>query len=37
MAGLLDEPSRTVLFADTPAGATEAVYRGDAFDPYNGR
>jgi prepilin-type processing-associated H-X9-DG protein len=33
----LDEPSRTVLFADTPSGPTEAKYRGYVFDPYNGR
>jgi prepilin-type N-terminal cleavage/methylation domain-containing protein len=33
----LHELSRTVLFADTPGGATEAKYRGYAFDPYNGQ
>jgi prepilin-type N-terminal cleavage/methylation domain-containing protein/prepilin-type processing-associated H-X9-DG protein len=33
----LDEPSRTVLFADTPAGSAEAKYRGYAFDPNNGQ
>jgi prepilin-type N-terminal cleavage/methylation domain-containing protein/prepilin-type processing-associated H-X9-DG protein len=32
----LDEPSRTVLFADTPAGRTEEKYRGYSFDPYSG-
>jgi prepilin-type processing-associated H-X9-DG protein len=34
---ILDEPSRTVLFADTPGGPTEAKYRGYAFDPNNGQ
>jgi prepilin-type N-terminal cleavage/methylation domain-containing protein/prepilin-type processing-associated H-X9-DG protein len=34
---ILDEPARTVLFADTPAGPTEAKYRGYVFDPNNGR
>jgi prepilin-type N-terminal cleavage/methylation domain-containing protein/prepilin-type processing-associated H-X9-DG protein len=33
---ILDDPSRTVLFADTPGGPTEAKYRGYAFDPNNG-
>jgi prepilin-type N-terminal cleavage/methylation domain-containing protein/prepilin-type processing-associated H-X9-DG protein len=33
----LEEPSRTVLFADTPAGPTEGKYRGYVFDPNNGR
>lgn len=32
----IDEPSRTVLFADTAAGPTEAKYRGYVFDPYRG-
>jgi prepilin-type N-terminal cleavage/methylation domain-containing protein len=34
---ILDEPSRTVLFADTPAGPTEAKYRGYVFEPNNGQ
>jgi prepilin-type N-terminal cleavage/methylation domain-containing protein len=34
---VLDEPSRTVLFTDTPAGPTEAKYRGYSFDPNNGQ
>jgi prepilin-type processing-associated H-X9-DG protein len=34
---ILDEPSRTVLFADTAAGPTEAKYRGYVFDPNNGQ
>jgi prepilin-type N-terminal cleavage/methylation domain-containing protein len=33
----LDEPARTVLFADTAAGPTEAKYRGYVFDPYRGQ
>jgi prepilin-type N-terminal cleavage/methylation domain-containing protein len=32
----IDEPARTVLFADTAAGPTEAKYRGYVFDPYRG-
>lgn len=34
---ILDFPVRTVLFADTPAGPTEANYRGYVFDPNNGQ
>jgi prepilin-type N-terminal cleavage/methylation domain-containing protein/prepilin-type processing-associated H-X9-DG protein len=34
---ILDEPSRTVLLADTPAGPTASKYRGYVFDPNNGR
>jgi prepilin-type N-terminal cleavage/methylation domain-containing protein/prepilin-type processing-associated H-X9-DG protein len=34
---ILEEPSRTVLFADTPNGPTEAKYRGYAFEPNNGQ
>jgi prepilin-type N-terminal cleavage/methylation domain-containing protein/prepilin-type processing-associated H-X9-DG protein len=34
---ILDEPARTVLFADSAAGPTEAKYRGYTFDPYRGK
>jgi prepilin-type N-terminal cleavage/methylation domain-containing protein len=33
----IDEPARTVFFADTPSGPTGAKYRGYLFDPMNGR
>ena len=33
---LLDEPTRTVLFAETPSGDTSLKYRGYTFDPNNG-
>ena len=32
---MIDEPSRTVLFAETPAGAFANGYRGYVFDPRN--
>ena len=32
----LDDPSRTVLMADTPCGPTSLKYRGYVFDPMNG-
>jgi prepilin-type processing-associated H-X9-DG protein len=32
----VEEPARTVLLADTPAGPTEAKYRGYTFDPDRG-
>ncbi|NUQ69351.1 MAG: prepilin-type N-terminal cleavage/methylation domain-containing protein [Chthonomonadales bacterium] len=32
----MDEPSRTVLMADTPSGPTSQKYRGYVFDPMNG-
>ena len=34
--GRISEPSKTALFADTPAGDTAAKYRGYVFSPYNG-
>jgi hypothetical protein len=34
---LLDETSRTVLFAETPSGDTLLKYRGYTFDPNNGK
>jgi prepilin-type N-terminal cleavage/methylation domain-containing protein/prepilin-type processing-associated H-X9-DG protein len=33
----MDEPARTVLFADTPSGPTAQKYRGYIFDPLRGR
>jgi prepilin-type N-terminal cleavage/methylation domain-containing protein/prepilin-type processing-associated H-X9-DG protein len=33
---ILDEPSRTVLFAETASGPTANKYRGYTFDPMNG-
>jgi len=35
--GALDDPARSVLFADTPDGPTSAKYRGYCFDPTQGR
>jgi prepilin-type processing-associated H-X9-DG protein len=32
----LDEPARTVLFAETPSGDAALKYRGYVFDPNNG-
>lgn len=32
----VSDPSRTVLFADTPSGPTEMKYRGYVFSPFNG-
>jgi prepilin-type processing-associated H-X9-DG protein len=34
---VLDESSRTVLFAETPSGDTALKYRGYVFDPNNGQ
>jgi prepilin-type N-terminal cleavage/methylation domain-containing protein len=33
----MDEPARTVLFAETPSGDPTLKYRGYTFDPNNGR
>ncbi|MCS6859998.1 MAG: DUF1559 domain-containing protein [Abditibacteriales bacterium] len=33
----VEEPARTVFFADTPSGPTVLKYRGYVFDPMNGR
>lgn len=33
----VEEPARTVFFADTPSGLTALKYRGYVFDPMNGR
>ena len=34
--GRISEPSKTALFADTPAGELAQKYRGYVFSPYNG-
>lgn len=34
---MIDDPARTPLFGDTPAGPTAQKYRGFTFDPYNGQ
>jgi len=35
-ASVVENPSQTPLFADTPDGPTSDRYRGFTFDPYNG-